>query len=76
MGSLAKQLSGQGQQKVFKKGGSVHDDAAQDKKLIKAELVKAMSKSYPQGATITPRKKMLANGGVVGHTANVKMKCK
>lgn len=41
MGSLAKQLGGQSQVKVFAKGGKVHDDAAQDKKLIKKELKKA-----------------------------------
>ena len=35
MGSLAKQLGGQSQVKVFAKGGAVkHDDAVEDKKLI------------------------------------------
>lgn len=43
MGSLAKQLGGQSQVKVFAKGGKVkHDDAAQDKKLIKKEVTKAL----------------------------------
>lgn len=44
MGSLAKQLSGQSQERVYKKGGSVkgkkHDDAAEDKKMIDAEFKK------------------------------------
>ena len=35
MGSLAKQMGGQSQVKVFAKGGKVHDDAAMDKQLIK-----------------------------------------
>lgn len=43
MGRLAKVVQGQSQPglKAFKKGGAVHDDAAMDKKLIKAELKKA-----------------------------------
>lgn len=59
MGSLAKQLQGQSQQtKMYAKGGKVkHDDAAEDKKLIQKQLTKAMSKSFPNGATITPTKK-------------------
>lgn len=60
MGSLAKQLQGQSDQvKMYAKGGKVkkHDDAAQDKKIIRAELTKAMSKNFPKGATITPMKK-------------------
>lgn len=42
MGSLAKQLSGQSQVKMYAKGGKVmkHDDEAQDKKLI-AQALKA-----------------------------------
>ena len=39
MGKLAKQLGGQSQVKVFKKGGAVkHDDAAADKKMLAAEF--------------------------------------
>lgn len=49
MGKLAQQLSKQSQVKVFAKGGKVQ-----------ADLTKAMSKAFPQGATITPAKK---NGG-------------
>ena len=44
MGSLAKQLGGQSDVKVFKKGGAVkgkkHDDAAEDKKMMAAEFKK------------------------------------
>ena len=43
MGSLAKQMSGQSQVKCFAKGGAVHDDAAQDKVLIK-KMIKAEGK--------------------------------
>lgn len=43
MGSLAKQLGGQSQVKVFKKGGAVHTDEAQDKKLI-AKMIKKEEK--------------------------------
>ena len=43
MGRLAKVMQGQSQPglKSFAKGGKVHDDVAQDKKLIKQELKKA-----------------------------------
>ena len=48
MGSLAKQLGGQSQVKVFKKGGMVHADAKQDKamiqKMLKAEEKKESKK--------------------------------
>jgi len=46
MGSLAKQLSGQSQQvKMYAKGGTVkHDDAAEDKKLIKTMINAAEKK--------------------------------
>ena len=40
MGKLAQQLGGQSQVKVFAKGGMVHSDAKQDKKLIATELKK------------------------------------
>lgn len=40
MGKLAQQLSGQSQEKCFKKGGMVHDDVKEDKKLIASELKK------------------------------------
>ena len=36
---------------------SFDDGIEQDKKLIQKELTKAMSKSFPKGATITPAKK-------------------
>lgn len=49
MGKLAQQLGKQSQVKVFAKGGKVQ-----------ADLTKAMSKAFPQGATTTPAKK---NGG-------------
>ena len=35
MGKLAQQLGKQSQVKVFAKGGAVHSDIAEDKKLIK-----------------------------------------
>lgn len=35
MGKLAQQLSKQSQVKVFAKGGTVHDDAAMDRKMVK-----------------------------------------
>lgn len=43
MSNLAKQLGGQSQAKCYAKGGMVHDDAAQDKALIK-KLLKAEQK--------------------------------
>ena len=47
MSGLAKQLSGKSQAKVFAKGGAVHDDEAQDKKLIK-KMIKAEEKKEPK----------------------------
>lgn len=45
MGKLAKQLGGQSQVKVFKKGGAVkHDDEVQDKKLIKKMMAQEEKK--------------------------------
>lgn len=50
MGTLAKQLGGQTQAKVFKKGGAVkHDDEAQDKKLIKKMMVQEDKKEMRCG---------------------------
>lgn len=50
MGTLAKQLGGQTQAKVFKKGGVVkHDDEAQDKKLIKKMLAQEDKKEMKKG---------------------------
>ena len=47
MGSLAKQLGGQSQVKVFAKGGKVHDDAAMDKKMIKKAVKPSALKANP-----------------------------
>jgi len=38
MGKLAQQLGGQSQTKVFKKGGKVHGDAAQDRAMLKSAV--------------------------------------
>jgi len=43
MSALAKQLGGQSQAKVYAKGGMVHDDAKQDKALVK-QMLKAEAK--------------------------------
>lgn len=40
MSNLAKQLSGKSQAKVYAKGGSVHSDEAEDRKMVK-KMVKA-----------------------------------
>jgi len=40
MSGLAKQLSGQGQLKVFAKGGAVHSDEKMDRKLVKKMVKK------------------------------------
>ena len=52
MGRLAKVMQGQSQPglKAYKKGGAVEGQKA---------LTKAMSKSFPQGATISPAKKVI-----------------